>query len=105
QLEYPSGMKAARSRWMFAPHRLDVQVVGTEGSLTLLPNHLLLQTRGAREGGEQVPLPEEVAHGERGPATGVETALLRLYEEFQRCVKENRQPPLGLDTVIASSDT
>ena len=70
-LRYPSGATATHSLCMFGPHRMDLQIIGEEGSIKSSnesPN-LLLEARGRHE---ELKPPEETRHGERGPAAGQE---------------------------------
>ena len=101
-LEYPGGVKAVHSLCMCSAHRLDLQVIGTEGSLQLMADHMLLAKRGARDG-EKLPLTPEVGHGERGPARGTETAVLRMYADFLQCVRDGKQPAVSAESAVAAS--
>lgn len=76
---------------MYGPHRLDLQVIGDEGSLHLMPDHLLFQKRGGRTR-EKIPLSPETDHGVRGPARGIETAVVRMYQDFLNAVRKQQRP-------------
>ena len=101
-LVYPDGVKAVHSLCMFGPKRLDLQVIGEEGSLTVQEKTLLLSGHGKNE---TIELPDEVLHGERGPAKGQETAVLRMYQDFIECVKEKKKPWMDADKAMRSSKT
>jgi predicted dehydrogenase len=102
-LTYPDEVKATHTLCMFGPHRLDLTVIGDEGSITLGEKTLIVQTKGKKP--EELPLPDEVKHGERGAKKGQETAVLRMYEDFLDCVKNKRQPWMDADKAMASSKT
>jgi predicted dehydrogenase len=106
---YPSGSTATHALCMFGPHRMDYQVVGDGASLLLqdtgaggVGSELVLQSKAKRE---NIPLPEEVAHGERGPRKGQETAMLLMYQDFLDCVGAKRKPFLDADKAMASCKT
>lgn len=103
-LHYPSGATATHALCMFGPEHLQLQVIGEEASITSTNESptLIVEARGKRE--ELTP-PEEVRHGERGPAKGQETAVLRMYEDFIECVKEHKRPWMSAAKAIASSKT
>jgi hypothetical protein len=88
---------------MFGPKRLDLNVVGDEASLLINDQGLFLQT--GRKASEPIALPEEIAHGERGPARGQETAVLRMYQDFLDCVKTKKKPWMDADKASTSSKT
>lgn len=100
-LDYPGGVRAVHSLSLFAPNRFDLEVIGETGSLQLMPDHVLCEQRGAPP--EKIPLTPEVGHGVRGPAAGVETAVVRMYEDFAACVRTGQSPRVDVDTVMASS--
>jgi hypothetical protein len=82
---------------------VDFQVIGEEGSLQLLPEHMLFQKRGTRDA-EQIALTPEVAHMERGMGQGaLETAVLRMYEDFLDSVKRKRKPLVTPDLALIAS--
>jgi hypothetical protein len=83
---------------MYAPNRLDMQVIGEEGSLHVLEDYLLLQKHGSRDG-EKIALPTEKRHGQGG----METAVVRVYEDFIDCVKNHKKPTYGTEPAMASS--
>ncbi len=100
-MEYANGVKATLGLCMFGPHRLDLQVIGEEGALHLPTgaDYALFQKGRAQE---KVPLTPEVGHGERGPARGIETAVLRMYEDFRSCVQANKKPYVDAEKALAS---
>jgi predicted dehydrogenase len=94
--------KAVHTLCMFGPHRLDFQIIGDEGSLTVGETSTVLERKGKKE---ELTLPEEIKHGERGPKKGQETAVLRMYEDFLACVKEKKKPLLDVEMAMASCKT
>ena len=46
-----------------------------------------------------------IRHGERGPAKGMETAVLKMYEDFVDCVRNKKKPWMDADKAMASSRT
>jgi predicted dehydrogenase len=103
-LAYPDGVQSTHGLSMFAPHRLDLQIVGDEGSIRSDDaEKLFLTKKGAPGEGEEVKLPEETAHGERGAGRRVETAVVRMYEDFIRCVRTGSRPWADADKAMAAS--
>jgi predicted dehydrogenase len=102
-IAYENGAQATHSLCMFGPKRLDLHVIGDEASLLINDEGLTLQSKGKT--GEPVAVPEEIAHGERGPAKGQETAVLRMYQDFLDCVKNKKKPWMDADKAMASSKT
>lgn len=102
-LEYPNGAKASLGLCMFGPHRLDLQIIGEEGSLHLPTQNseVLFQKRGARDA-EEIKLTQEIGHGERGPQKGIETAVLRMYEDFSASVRDGKKPFVDAAKALAS---
>jgi predicted dehydrogenase len=101
-MSYASGAQATHSLCMFGPKRLDLHVIGEEGSLLINDEGLSLQSKGKKE---PIELPEEIAHGERGPARGQETAVLRMYQDFLDCVQKKKKPWMDAEKAMASSRT
>ena len=103
-LTYADGVQATHSLCMFAPNRLDLEVIGDEGSLSFGRGDegLTLQSKGKSQ---QIPLPDEIRHGERGPAKGMETAVVKMYEDFLDCVRNKKKPWMDADKAMASSQT
>lgn len=103
-IDYGDGVHATHSLCMFAPNRLDLQIVGDEGSLSVGRGSeaLVLQKQGKSEA---IALPPEIRHGERGPEKGMETAVVRMYQDFIDCVKSNKKPWMDVDKAMASSKT
>jgi predicted dehydrogenase len=104
-ITYENGAQATHNLCMFGPKRLDLNVVGDEASLLINDEGLFLQT--GRKDREPIPLPPEIAHGERGPAParGQETAVLRMYQDFLDCVKNKKKPWMDADKASTSSKT
>jgi predicted dehydrogenase len=102
-ITYENGAQATHSLCMFGPKRLDLHVIGEEASLLINDAGLTLQSKGKQ--GEPIALPEEIAHGEGGPARGQETAVLRMYQDFLQCVKTEKKPWMDADKAMASSKT
>ena len=101
-LTYADDLQATHSLCMFGPKRLELQVIGDAGSLLMDEKSLTLQIKNKNE---ELPLPDEIAHGERGAAKGQETAVLRMYEDFLACVKEKKRPWMDADKAMQSSKT
>jgi predicted dehydrogenase len=103
-LTYPGDMKAVHAMCLYGPPRVDLQIIGEEGSLQLLPEHILFQKRGARDA-EQIALTPEVGHVERqmGQSSTLETAVLRMYEDFLDCVKRKKKPVVTPDLALIAS--
>ena len=101
-LRYAGGLQAVHTLCMFGPKRLELTVIGDEGSLTAAEKSLVFQAKGKNQ---ELPLPQEIAHGERGPKKGQETAVLRMYEDFLDCVKNSKQPWMDADKAMQSSKT
>ncbi|MEA2710701.1 MAG: hypothetical protein QOF78_3302 [Phycisphaerales bacterium] len=101
-LTYADGVSATHSLCMFAPNRLDLQVVGDEGSLSFGrgAETLVLQVKGKTQ---QIALPDEIRHGERGPTKGMETAVVKMYEDFLDCVRNKKKPWMDADKAMTSS--
>ena len=102
-ITYENGAQATHNLCMFGPKRLDLNVVGDEASLLINDQGLSLQSKGRQS--VPIPLPEEIAHGERGPTRGQETAVLRMYQDFLDCVKTKKKPWMDADKASASSKT
>ena len=102
-LSYENDVQATHSLCMFGPKRLDLQVIGDEGSLTVGEKSLLFQSKGKQQ--SEIPLAAEIRHGERGPARGQETAVLRMYDDFIECVRSGKKPWMDVDKATASSKT
>jgi predicted dehydrogenase len=102
-IAYEGGAQATHNLCMFGPKRLDLHVIGDEASLLINDDGLFLQSKGKKS--EPIALPEEIAHGERGPARGQETAVLRMYQDFLECVKTKKKPWMDADKAMASSKT
>ena len=104
-LTYADGVQATHSLCMFAPHRLDLQVIGDEASLSVSRSAeaLMLQPRKGKP--QEIALPDEIRHGERGPSKGMETAVLRMYEDFLDCVRNEKKPWMDAEKAMASSQT
>jgi predicted dehydrogenase len=101
-LTYADGLQATHDLCMFGPKRLDLEVIGDEGSLFMDEKGLTLK-KGKTQ--EAIELPDEIAHGERGQAKGQETAVLKMYQDFIDCVKNNKKPWMDADKAMASSKT
>lgn len=101
-LTYPSGATATHSLCMFGPKRLDLQIIGESGSLHILENSIQFQHKSETE---EIQTPQEVRHGERGPAREMETAVTRMYQDFLACVQNETKPWMDTDKAIASSKT
>lgn len=101
-LTYPGGLQAVHALCMFAPNRLELQVIGDAGSISVGEKSLMLTVKGKQQ---EIPLPEEIRHGQRGPGKGQETAVVRMYEDFLDCVKHNKKPWMDADKAMASSKT
>jgi len=102
-LEYPGGARASHELCMYGPHRLELQVIGDDGSLRVMEDHLLLEKTGAGVG-EKIPLTPEVGHGERGPAgRAIESAVVRMYADFLESVKTGKKPSVTPEIAAASS--
>jgi len=100
-LEYAGDVKALVSLCMYGPERLDPQIIGEKGSLHLMDDYVLFQGTGAAKGKtEKLPLTKEVGHGN---GKGVETAVIRMYEEFYNCVQNNCRPFIGVGQAMAAS--
>ena len=102
-ISYENGAQATHNLCMFGPKRLDLNVVGDEASLLINDQGLFLQSKGKTS--EPIALPEEIAHGERGPTRGQETAVLRMYQDFIDCVKQKKKPWMDADKAMRSSKT
>ena len=98
-MDYPGGFRAIHGLCMYAPNRLDLQIVGDEASIHVMSDHLLLHARKGKP--EPLALPQEVLHGQR--RAGQETAVLRMYQDFLDCVQNNKQPWMDADKAMASS--
>jgi len=99
-LEYPSGAKALVSLCMFAPKRLDPQVIGEEGSLYLQSDSVLFQGTGTKsKEREEIALTQEIGHGQKGG----ETAVSRMYNDFLDCVENRKKPFVGIETAMRAS--
>ena len=101
-LVYDNDVKAVHTLCMFGPKRLELTVIGDNGAVVLDEESLRLVQKGKTE---ELPLPDEIAHGERGPKKGQETAVLRMYQDFLDCVKNKKQPWMDADKAMASSKT
>jgi len=103
-LTYPGGIEATHSLCMFGPKRLDLQIIGDEGSLRSSDEIpvLTLEAKGKRE---EIRPPDEIRHGENGPVKGQETAVLRMYQDFIDCVKNHQKPWMDASKALASSKT
>jgi predicted dehydrogenase len=102
-LVYPDGVHVTHGLSMFAQNRLDLQVIGEEGSLHSDGEKLILQNKGKRGEGEDVKLPEEVEHDRRGPDRKVETAVTRMYEDFITCIRSGKKPWADAEKAMAAS--
>jgi predicted dehydrogenase len=104
-LTYAGGVQATHSLCMFAPNRLDLQVIGDEGSLSFGRGEesLVLQPKKGKP--QPIALPDEIRHGERGPTRGMETAVVKMYEDFLDCVRNGKKPWMDADKAMASSKT
>jgi predicted dehydrogenase len=102
-LSYADDVTATHNLCMFGPKRLELQIVGTEATLFINDEGLFLES--GKKGKESIELPSEIAHGERGPKKGQETAVLRMYENFIDCVKNKKKPWMDADKALASSKT
>jgi predicted dehydrogenase len=101
-IEYDNGITAVHSLSMFAPNRLDLELLGDEGSLRMDDDGVTFAPRrkGKRE---KVAMPDEVGHGERG---SVESAVVRMYEDFADCVRTaGKRPWMSADMAMASCRT
>jgi predicted dehydrogenase len=103
-LNYSGGVTATHELCMFAPNRLDLQVIGEEGAIHALEDTLLFEPRGKGKP-EEVKPPPEVRHGERGPQKGMETAVVRMYQDFVDCVTTGKKPWMDADKAMASAQT
>ena len=103
-MTYANGCRATHTLCMFAPNRLDLQIIGEEGSLLVEreDSGIVLQSKGKRE---TITPPPEIAHGERGPAKGQETAVVLMYQDFLDCVKNRKKPRMDADKAMASCKT
>jgi predicted dehydrogenase len=99
-LEYDDGIIATQELCMFGPSRFELRIIGEEASLFLDDAGLKLHSNGKSR---SIRLPQETAHGERGPRRGHETAVLRMYEDFTDCVKSKKKPWTDADKAMASS--
>jgi predicted dehydrogenase len=101
-MDYADGVTAVHTLCMFGPNRLDLQVIGDGGAITVGEKSLTLTVKGKSQ---EIPLPPEIRHGERGPEKGQETAVVRMYEDFLDCVKNKKKPWMDADKAMASSRT
>jgi predicted dehydrogenase len=104
-LTYADGVQATHSLCMFAAHRLDLQVIGDEGSLIFGRGEESLTIHPRKGKPQPIALPDEIRHGERGPTKGMETAVVRMYEDFLDCVRMKKQPWMDAEKAMASSQT
>lgn len=103
-LEYPNNTKALISLCMYAPPRLDPQIIGELGSLHLTEDHILFEGTGSQKGKtEKIPLTKEVGHGVKGPKNGLETAVVRMYQDFYNCVQSKTRPSIGIKQAMIAS--
>ena len=102
-VRYPNDLTATHNLCMFGPKRLELQVIGDEATLFINDDGLWLET--GKKAKEPIELPSEIAHGERGPAKGQETAVLRMYDDFLDCVKNRKKPWMDADRAMTSSKT
>ncbi len=100
-ITYGDDLKAVHSLCMFGPKRLELQIIGDEGSLTLNETSLTLGRKAKKE---ELPLPDETLHGERG-AKGQESAVIRMYEDFVDCVQNKKKLWMDADKAMQSSKT
>ncbi len=103
-LTYADGCVATHDLCMFGPNRMDLQVIGDEGSIHAVGNSLVFATRG-RGRREELPVNQEIRHGTTGPARGHETAVIRMYEDFSACVSTDKQPEITVDMAMAATKT
>jgi predicted dehydrogenase len=101
-LSYENDIQATHSLCMFGPKRLDLQVIGENGSLSVGEKSLVLQVKKDRS---EIPLAPEIRHGERGPTRGQETAVLKMYDDFLDCVRNKKKPWMDADKAMNSSRT
>jgi predicted dehydrogenase len=88
-IEYPDNIKALFSLCMYAPHRLDPQIIGEEGSLHLFKDYILFEGTGVnRSKKEEIALTQEIGHGEKG----LETSMIRMYQHFLDCTQNGEKP-------------
>lgn len=101
-LQYANDLQATFGLCMFGPNRLDLQVIGTEGSLSIETEEdsILWHPRNNRNG-EKLPIPTEIGHGQGG--RGIETAVLRLYEDFRDNIHAGRQPRFDTRAAVNAS--
>lgn len=106
-LEYEDNTKALLSNCMYyGSHRVGAQIIGELGSLRLMNDHILFESyasRDARPVTEKIPLTKEVGHGTGGATKGVETAILRMYEDFYKCVQNGTRPFVGINEAMSAS--
>ena len=102
-LTYPSGAVATHNLCMFGPKRLELQIIGEEGSLTVsAASKTILHQAKAKK--EELALPEETRHG-AGTGKGLETAVVRMYSDFLDCVANNKRPWMDVEKAMTSSKT
>lgn len=92
-LRYPGGCIGSLDNCLYAPGHLQMQIVGDEGSLLAEPESmsLVFATRGGGKP-QAVPLAPEIGHGIHGAHGKLETAVVRMYDDFITCVREKKQP-------------
>ncbi len=101
-LQYTNDLQATFGLCMFGPNRLDLQVIGTEGSLAVAAEEAtILWHRRNNRNGEKLPIPAEIGHGQGG--RGNETAVLRLYEDFRDNIHAGRQPIFDTRAAVNAS--
>jgi predicted dehydrogenase len=90
-LGYANGAEATLGLNMFAPKRLDLQIIGETGSFHLptSENTVLWEQKSKPNEVEKIALPNETGHG---AGRGIETAILRLYADFRDSIHQNRAP-------------
>jgi predicted dehydrogenase len=101
-ITYPSGCRACHALCMFAPNRMDLQLVGDEGSLLISDEQeaIILQSKGKRQ---ELNPPDEVPH--RGRGKRQETAVLLMYQDFVDCVRSKKKPRMDADKAMTSCKT
>ena len=106
-LEYAGDIKVLISLCMYAPQRLDPQIIGEKGSLHLMNDYIFFEGTGSTKGKtEKLPLTKEVGHEFGGMIQSknrVETAVIRMYEDFYNCVQKNCRPVIGAEQAMAAS--
>jgi predicted dehydrogenase len=103
-LDYPGGVSAVHELCMFAPKRFDLEVIGETGALFGDESALFFEPKGKSQR-EPISVEDEIRHGERGPEKGLETATVRMYQDFVDCVKNKKQPWMDADKAMASAQT